>query len=144
MFKKLENLVLDIPLGAYAQTAANCVTAVLNKPIGVDMLNIVTTGPQRDAQIYGWKSPINEHTDETGYFFFMPIQMEKPDAICIGGQRTELQLNQLYLLDDRLPHSTDGEGNTIALFSGSYSEEELNDDLYQCIFAQFKEMAERE
>lgn len=144
MIKHLEKYALAVPLGLIASNISTSIQAVLNKPIAEDKLNIVTTGPQKDAQIYGWKSPIREHTDDTGYFFFMPIHMDAEDSLVINGQTMPLQLNNLYLVDDRISHSTVGQGNTVALFSGSYTEDELSEDLYAQVFNQFTAIATQE
>lgn len=143
MIKHLPNYVMDVSFGTYILSVTQHIHAVLNRPIADEMLNIVNTAPQREAQIYGWKSPIPAHSDNTGYFFFMPVQMDEKDEIHIGNETIELKQNNLYLLDDRIIHSTTGTGNTIALFSGSYNEDELNEALYQSVFEQFKLLAEK-
>lgn len=46
----------------------------------------------------------------------------------------DLKVEHLYALDDRKPHRTEGNGDVVALFMGSYKAKALNDELYQRVF----------
>lgn len=139
MIKHIENCTFDQELPFHVQQLAHHVENVLERPIAADAINIVGTSPSKtEIQVYGWKSPIAPHADNTGLIFFMPILMRsEQDTLVYGDQEIELQLGHLYLMDDRNPHSTIGQGNVIALFLGPFKNGHINDELIERVSTKF-------
>ncbi|MHA3079562.1 hypothetical protein [Acinetobacter sp. ANC 5502] len=138
MIKHLDQYILEATPSKRILKSAQQIKSVLNRPIAKQALNIVgTSHPYNGVQLYGWKSPIPLHKDKTGFILFMPIEITGADALIYQEQQIELQVGNLYLLDDRKPHGTLGSGNVISLFMGSYQEAELTDELYKEVFNQF-------
>lgn len=115
------------------------ILSLLDKPLKSGVNNLVGTGPGRQVQVYGWRSPISEHVDSTGYVFFCPILINGVDAVYCNGTKVQLEVGQVYLLDDSQPHSTVGEGDVVALFVGSFQSSEITHGLIQSVSRQFNE-----
>lgn len=140
MIKHLKDYVLDHEISStFVLNSIDRIREVLSRSI--DGLNIVgTSHPYFGVQVYGWQSPLPDHIDKTGYVFIMPIHISTgTDRIICADTKCDLKVGNLYLLDDKRPHRTEGNGSVIALFMGSYKAKALNDDLYQRIFNQFAE-----
>ena len=130
---------VHVQLSDAVQQRAGTILSLLDKPLKQGTLNIVGTSTQRDVQIYGWRSPVNEHVDNTGYVFFCPILINGVDAVYCNGTRAQLEVGQVYMLDDRQAHSTTGEGDVVALFIGSFQASEVTKELIQSVCRQFNE-----
>lgn len=104
-----------------------------------DGLKIVgTSHPFYGVQIYGWRSPLPDHIDNTGHVFIMPVHISaESDRMICADSACDLKIGQMYVLDDKKPHSTEGNGDVIALFMGSYKAKVLNEELYQHVFNEF-------
>ncbi|EPU0939626.1 hypothetical protein ACVULL_003583 [Acinetobacter baumannii] len=103
-------------------------------------LNIITTNQSEHVQFYGWKSPIAEHADDTGYIFFMPIDLESDDYLIVDEQRIKLDKGTIYALDDRVPHSTEGDGRVVAAFLGTVHKKLISKEyLVKNVLPKFKE-----
>jgi hypothetical protein len=106
-----------------------------------DGLKIVgTSHPYYGTQIYGWRSPLPDHIDNTGHVLIMPIYISTgSERIICAESACDLKVGHLYVLDDRKPHRTEGNGDVIALFMGSYKAKTLGDELYEAVFGSFRE-----
>jgi len=99
-----------------------------------------TSHPYFGVQIYGWRSPLPDHIDNTGHVLIMPIYISTgSERIICAESACDLKVGHLYVLDDRKPHRTEGNGDVVALFMGSYKAKVLNDELYQRVFNEFTE-----
>ena len=139
MFAHLEKYNLNISYSSEIKKKISEVRAVLNKDFPDNQLNIIGTSNCSDVQIYGWKSPVPMHCDGTGYILFMPISINSNDFLIDHENKLELKVGSLYLLDDRKLHGTLGLGNVVSLFMGSFHQKQLNEELYQSVFHQFKD-----
>lgn len=140
MIQHLDGYVLKKPLSNNVLQSIEGVHGVLNNPISEHSLNIVGTSfPYDGVQIYGWKSPIAKHKDNTGFILFMPLSIVAgSDEIVSEDSSVSLKVGHIYLLDDTKEHYTVGDGNVVALFFGSFKESELCDQLYSAVFDQFE------
>lgn len=112
------------------------VNQVLNKDL--PGLNIITTTQSEHIQYYGWKSPIDEHQDNSGYIFFMPINIESEDVLIVEKptndpkvnekERIKLEVGTIYAVNDRIPHSTEGNGRVVAAFLGPVNKKFITED----------------
>lgn len=113
-------------------------------------LNIITTAQSDHIQYYGWKSPITEHQDNTGYIFFMPINMESEDYLLVEKptndpkvkktERIKLEVGTIYALNDQIPHSTEGDGRVVAAFLGPVHKKFITEDyLLNVVLPKFTE-----
>ncbi|HCH7478949.1 TPA: hypothetical protein NM870_003579 [Acinetobacter baumannii] len=112
------------------------VNQVLNKDL--PGLNIITTTHSEHIQYYGWKSPIDEHQDNSGYIFFMPINIESEDVLIVEKptndpkvketERIKLEVGTIYAINDRIPHSTEGNGRVVAAFLGPVNKKFITED----------------
>lgn len=130
---------VHVQLNPRVQKYAGTILSLLDKPLRCGTLNLVSTSSERVVQLYGWRSPISEHVDNTGYVFFCPILINGVDAVYCNGTKARLEVGQIYLLDDRQAHSTVGEGDVVALFLGSFQANELTQELMQSVCQQFNE-----
>ncbi|WP_454667836.1 hypothetical protein [Acinetobacter calcoaceticus] len=116
------------------------VISTVNQILHKDLpgLNIITTTQSEHIQYYGWKSPIDEHQDNSGYIFFMPINMESEDYLLVEKptndpkvkekERIKLEVGTIYAVNDRIPHSTEGNGRVVAAFLGPVHPKFITED----------------
>lgn len=113
-------------------------------------LNIITTTQSDQIQSYGWKSPLAEHQDNSGYIFFMPIYIESEDFLLVEKptddpkvketERIKLEVGTIYALNDRIPHSTEGNGRVVAAFLGAVNKKFITEDyLLRTVLPKFTE-----
>lgn len=116
------------------------VNGVLIKPI--DGLNVITTKQTGDVEFYGWASPVAPHVDGSGYIFICPIYKEyADDTLIVNGIGVNLQVGQVYLVDDQYEHSTKGNGHVVAMFKGAYKKEDLTPELIASVVDDFRKIA---
>lgn len=72
-------------------------------------------------QCYGWYSPVEKHTDNCGYIYFLPISQTSECFLCTNTTEMKIEVGSVYLLDDYAEHYTKGHDVTIALFLGPFS-----------------------
>lgn len=140
MINQIEGYVLDQEITSpFILNTISYVKGRLSNPI--DGLNIIgTSHPYYGVQIYGWRSPLPDHIDNTGHVLIMPIHISTgSDRMICAESACDLKVGHLYVLDDRKPHRTEGNGDIVALFMGSYKAKALNDELYQRVFNEFTE-----
>jgi len=141
MFKQQESQNWDKTVPDHLQGLKNQICSILNRPIDKDALNIVGTALNRKevVQIYGWKSPIQSHVDNTGLMFFMPIYIAEGSEILVyNDQEIQMQVGTMYLIDDSIKHHTVGGDNVVALFKGSFTQDEITDELFNQVMQDFE------
>lgn len=72
-----------------------------------------------ECQLYGWGKQVPEHTDNTGWIYFVPL-LGRPSITCAGGHAVLASNGDVCRMNDFEPHFTYDDTARVCLFIGPY------------------------
>lgn len=79
---------------------------------------VIGTQNLNKVEFYGWTPNVNQHVDNKGYVYFMPLHSD--GYVYIDGTKVRIKKGSVVRLYDYVSHGTTNEENVIALFVGAY------------------------
>ncbi|MAT93778.1 MAG: hypothetical protein CME59_14390 [Halioglobus sp.] len=95
--------------------------SVLQKSEDPQSMGVIGTTDNQRAELYGWNNPVKPHIDSLGGSHWMyGLLLSGNCSLSIKERTIDLEQGDIFRLDDSVRHWTEGRGQSICAFAGTW------------------------
>lgn len=114
--------VPDAALQHYNVHEASCCVQVLRKSEDRLVGGVIGTKNTKRAELYGWANPVGRHVDGKGNArFIYGLLLSGECRVATDTHTIDLEPGDVFRLNDREPHWTEGAENSVSIFVGDWA-----------------------